>query len=296
MHLIKGVEKNRAGLNGESWKGAVCKLDWDVLFLQTLRCFWSLNSIETFWWFNASWLPMTQMFTLFTFLQKNSGHDLDLFPQARRSLRQRERLVSRRFCWIFRGKKQRTCLSRWKQGEMDWFQQVLRKCSQIVPQKIELSGTGQGMATLAAWPASTPWALGHDSAKVAFSVAFSSVWMFSVGSCGLKWEKKLCSSVEKSVETSTQWGVTLETLIWQLFCNCWAAVQIQCCVPIYLLKFLNTRRKIINPRADEMWTRWNIDLADWNLESKRNNTMQQKRGKAMISIKIKITCSFISYI
>ena len=96
---------NRAGLNGESWKGAVCKLDWDVLFLQTLRCFWSLNSIEMFWWFNASWLPMPQMFTLFTLLQKNSGHDLDLFPQAWRSLRQRERLVSRRFWWIFRGKK-----------------------------------------------------------------------------------------------------------------------------------------------------------------------------------------------
>lgn len=57
---------NRAGLNGESWKGAVCKLDWDVLFLQTLRCFWSLNSIEMFWWFNASWLPMPQMFTLFS--------------------------------------------------------------------------------------------------------------------------------------------------------------------------------------------------------------------------------------
>ena len=55
---------------------------------------------------------------------------------------------------------------------MDWFQQVLRKCSQIVPQKIELSGTGQGMATLAAWPASTPWALGHDSAKVVFQRCF----------------------------------------------------------------------------------------------------------------------------
>lgn len=55
---------------------------------------------------------------------------------------------------------------------MDWFQHVLRKRSQIVPQKIELSGTGQGMATLAAWPASTPWALGHDSAKVVFQRCF----------------------------------------------------------------------------------------------------------------------------
>lgn len=67
---------------------------------------------------------------------------------------------------------------------MDWFQHILRKCSQIVLQKIELSGTGQGMATLAALPASTPWALGHDSAKVAFSVLFQAFGCFQ---CWLLW-------------------------------------------------------------------------------------------------------------
>lgn len=157
---------------------------------------------------------------------------------------------SRRVWLIFRGTKGGNMSFMVKTGWNGLISTRSQELFSNCPAKNRALRNRSGHGNIAARPASTPWALRHDSAKVAFSVVFfKRLDVLSVGSCGLKWEKKLCSSVEKSVENSTQWRVTLETFICQLFCNCWAAVQIQWCVPIYLFHFF---------------------FADWNLESKKN--------------------------
>ena len=62
------------------------KLDWDVRFFFCFELFFSQKNTETFF--------LTYIRHPFQFRtdQKNSGSDLDLFPQAWRSLR-RERLI-----------------------------------------------------------------------------------------------------------------------------------------------------------------------------------------------------------
>ena len=176
---------------------------------------------------------------------------------------------------------------------MDWFQQVLRKCSQIVPQKIELSGTGQGMATLAAWPASTPWALGHDSAKVVFQRCFfKRLDVFS-------WLLWIEMRKNYAARLKNLWKLQLSgELLWKLSSgSCFATVEQLC------------RYSAVS--RSTFWNFWIPGTEGWRdvnpleywlcglkfgIKKEQYNTVQQKRGKAMMSIKIKITCSFISYI